>query len=1347
MGVSVVFEGGSEPVELVPGQQTEWAMRVRNTGQVVDRILLDVLGETAGYAQVEPAQVNLLPGATERVLIRFSPPRVASLAPGAVNFGLRATSIEDPEGSSVEEGLVVIGEFSDLSAQLVPRSATGRRSAKFRLVVENRGNRPEPVRIEPFDPDDKLGFKTRPATFVAQPGTATFVRLKTIAKKDFFRGPNRTLPFQATTLPEQGEAATDAGVVVQKQILPEWLLPALGVAALAVGALAALWFVALRPVVNSAATAQGIAASAQAQASKAAMAADSARQAASAANLKSGKLTQVTVMVASPSVLTGATDVATAHGTAASGVTSNPDVVWTTSNPAVATVSPKGVVKALTPGTVTITATSAGSGSSPSTPSTPSATETPAPGASSSGSAVVSGSQTVTVVSPVSVTTAALPQAVLGKTYSQSLAGTGGTGTYTWSIDSGTLPPGFTLSPDGILSGTGTAVTSSTFKVQLVNGGPPYQSATKTFTLPIIDAPAVETSSLPGATIATLYNQTLTAVFGTAPYKWALVPGQGTLPDGMTLNQTTGVISGNPSTIGVFTFSVQVTDSAARPQSGTQQLSIAVASPLAISTAPALPQEAVKNQPFSLDLGATGGIQPYTWSLVSGGLPLGLNLATNGTISGTPASTGKTTFTVQAVSAGPPVQSVSKTLTLTVVDSPVVATSALNDATTGNAYSQTLSASFGTAPYTWSLVPGQGILPPGLSLNAKSGLISGTPIMVGSSTFTVQAVDATTPSQSATQHLSITVAGPLGISTLGLPDGVDGARYSLALSASGGTAPYTWSVSTGSLPDGLSLDPASGLITGTPSKVEKATFTVNATDAGHPTRPASQTLTLTVVPALVGTSSSLPPGAVSNEYTAQLTAVGGTGPYVWTLTGTPPPGLTLSASGQITGIPVQTGTFPFSVQITDASSPPLTVSETEMITVAGSLQITTQSLPDAEAGQAYSQTLTASGGTAPYTWSIASGSLPTGLILDPVTGVISGTTQAVAAGASVTFTVKDTGPPQQTTSRTLTVRVSSPLAFTELAPAAVVIGQPFTATPQPQGGSGSFLWSEAGALPAGLSFSSANGEISGTVPIGAKTGAYPFQITLTDSDGGLPPATGHFTLTVVAPLAAQGSLNLDGAFGARFDQQIHQTGGVAPYSYAFATGDHAPSWLSVNSSTGVISGTPDTSCSTTTDTPSGQTDQFACPPATFTDHVTITDAAGETFTVTVNLTVTTPPLVVNHVPSVTQLAGKPLNLSLGTVHSGYGGGTVTFTAAGLPCSANGMVCDQLNFADGTVTGTLPDFGAGSYNVVVTVTQDDPTPGSSNTYIGTYTVTINTASGATPSPSPTATSTPTSGPTP
>lgn len=1525
MGVSVVFEGGSDAIEVVPGQQAELGLRLQNTGMVVDRILLDLLGDAAEWARVEPAQVNLLPGATERVRVVFSPPRAATLAPGEVPFALRAMSTEDPEGSKIEEGRVRVAEFGDLGAQLVPKSATGRRSARFRLIVENRGNRPEQIMVEPFDPDNKLGFKTKPATFAAQPGTATFVRVKSVPRKTFFRGTNRTLPFGVSALPEQGTAVTDEGVMLEKQVLPEWLLPLVAVMAAVAGVLFVLWFTVLRPAVNSAATAAGNASSAQAQAANAAAQASRA----AAANKTSGALTGLAVKLAAPAVLTGATDLATASGTAANGTNSNPKVVWTSSDPNVATVSQTGVVTAVSPGTVTITATNATASASASAAAnsnsglssdltTPTDTVTATPGTSVQAPSVVSGSATVNVVGPVSVSTPALPQAVLGKSYSESLTGTGGTGAYTWSVSAGSLPPGFTLSPDGVLTGTASAVGTTSFKVQMVNAGPPYQFAFKTFTLAVIDAPAVSTSSLPGATIGGLYTQTLTAVFGTAPYKWSLVPGQGSLPGGLVLNSTTGVLSGTPTSTGVFSFSVQVTDSAAQPQSATQQLTIAVANPLTITTPPALPQEGVKNAPYSLTLGASGGTTPYTWSVISGTLPLGLTLnSTSGAISGIPTVTGTALFTVQAVSAGPPAQTITKAVSLTVVDAPVVATSSLPGATTGTTYSQTLAGAFGTAPYTWSLVPGQGDLPAGLGLDAGTGVISGTPKTPGTATFTVEATDSTTPSQTATQHLSIAVGDPLLISTpaalpqegvknasysttlgatggtapytwsvstgnlplgltlnpasgvisgtpaesgpfsftvrlvdsgsparsttqdasltvvdapvvatsslldattndaysqtltakfgtapftwsvvagqgelpaglgldpvsgvisgtpqtpgtyaftvqavdsttpkqvatqhlsirvadrlnidtLELPEGVVNASYSRALSASGGTQPYTWSVTTGSLPAGLALDPASGVISGTPTAAGSATFTVTATDSGHLPRVFSRQLTLTVVPGLVGTTSSLPQAAVDQGggYSAQLSVSGGTAPYVWAATGTLPKGLSLSPDGVITGVPKETGVFPFTVQVTDMSSPPLSTTESLSITVVGSLKITTQSMPDALAGQPYVETLTATGGTAPYTWSVPPGALPAGLSLDPVTGTVSGTAQATTAPAQITFTVVDTGPPVQTTTQTFTLRVSSPLAFSMPRTLVAVAGQTFDVTPPPPtGGSGNYVWVENGTLPHNLQFDTTSGRIFGTVDATAQPGAYPFELTLNDQAGGLPPLTGHFTLTVVAPLSTPGSVNLTGTFGTAFHRTLQPSGGVAPYSFAFDSAG-APPWMSIDPSTGVISGTPDVQCSTPTSATSGPVVRFSCPQATFNERVTISDSIGETVAETVSLVVTTPDLVVDHNATATQTAGSALNISAGTVHGGYGGGTLTFTATGLPCSADGTVCDQIDFTTGRITGTLANFGLSSYTVTVTVTQDDPTVGSSNTYVGQYTLTINTASGsATPS---------------
>ncbi|WP_160311597.1 Ig-like domain-containing protein, partial [Streptacidiphilus melanogenes] len=443
MGVSVVFENGGEPIEVVPGEQAECVVRVENTGMVVDQVLLDVLGEASEWARVEPERVNLLPNATERVRVTFRPPRTSSLAPGEVRFGLRAMSTEDPEGSSIEEASLSIGEFADLGARLVPRSATGRRSARFRLVVENRGNRQEQVRVEAHDPEVKLSFRTRPPVFVARPGTATFVRLRTVPRKTFFKGPNRTLPFEVTALPERGEAAKAEGVMLEKQTLPEWLLPTLGIAAVAAGLLLALWFNVLQPVVHSAA-------SSAAQAQNAASSAQSAQAAAAKAKAKAGTATALDVKLATPNVVTGKTERAMATGTFAGGGTGTlPRLVWTSSDPRIASVSQSGVVTAVSPGSATITATGAtatgaatspalspaqpapSAGAAPGTAAAPAAGATPS-AATPSGPPILSGSVTVNVVGPASVSSATLPDASLGKPYNESLAATGGAGSYTW---------------------------------------------------------------------------------------------------------------------------------------------------------------------------------------------------------------------------------------------------------------------------------------------------------------------------------------------------------------------------------------------------------------------------------------------------------------------------------------------------------------------------------------------------------------------------------------------------------------------------------------------------------------------------------------------------------------------------------------------------------------------------------------------------------------------------------------------------------------------------------------------------------------------------------------------------
>ncbi|MEU9130812.1 putative Ig domain-containing protein [Kitasatospora sp. NPDC048540] len=1178
MGVSVTFEDGSDAVEVVPGEETACVLRVENTGMVVDQILLDVLGEAAQWASVEPARANLLPGAFERIRVTFRPPRAASLTPGELRFGLRAMSKEDPDGSCIEEGTVHVGEFGELGAQLVPKSSTGRRAARFKLVVENRGNRPERLRIETLDPDVKLGFRTRPAVFVARPGTATFVRVKTVPRKTFLRGPNRTLPFEVHAVPEQGQTTKTEGVMLEKQTLPEWLLPALAISIVAAGLLFALWINVLRPVVHSAATAASAAAHAQ-------DAADSAQSAAAGAGDKQKESpkpappTALALKLASPTLVTGASDLATVTGTFTSGSGPLPKLVWTSSAPRVATVSQSGQVTALSPGSATITATSATATASPAAtnaPAPPKASDGAAqsPAADPSGPPVLSGSVMVTVVGPVSVSTTDLPQAALGKPYTHTLAGAGGTAPYTWTISTGALPPGLSLAPGtGVISGTPTAAGTASLTVHLADAGPPSQSATRAVKLTVLSTLAVDSSSLPSATTGTAYTQTLAAVGGTAPYKWALAPGQGTLPSGLSLDATTGAISGAPT-------------------------------------------------------------------------------------------------------------------------------------------------------------------------------------QAGSSDLTVEVTDSASPNQSATQHLSLTVAKPLLMSTLAIPDGVATAQYSQTLGASGGTGPYTWSVSAGKLPEGLTLGAATGTVSGTPQMNGSSTFTVLVTDAGAPARTTSQAFTTKVVTGFATTTSSLPAAAIGLGYSAQLTAAGGSPNYVWTPTGTLPPGLTLAPNGTITGTPTATGSFPFGVRATDTSTPPLTATESLTITVAGSLRITTTALPNALTGQQYSQTLTATGGRAPYTWSVTSANLPNGLSLNSSTGVLSGT--PVQTGAvKLDISVTDSGPPLQNATLTIPLTVTQPLSFSMPVLPDAALGFPYPGVEPTgvNGGSGRYLWSVTqGALPPGFQLDASTGRISGTVPNLPSSTLGPRQFTLTVSDTTDYSVTANtvLTITVINPLTVQPADDWTGEIGKPFRTAIKPVGGKAPYTYEFTATTTPPAntlnGLTFAPAIGELSGIPDGPCSQppaarADQPPTGtqKTVQITCAPDTYQGKVTVKDALGESVTTTLRLTATVVPLVVKFNTSAKQTAGEALSFkAVAAVPSGgYPGATFEYSATGLPCdTVDHDDCDVINPATGVITGTLDHLDGKTATVTVTVTSTDPA-NSQNKIIARSTVSVQTDPGPTPSPSATA----------
>jgi putative Ig domain-containing protein len=174
----------------------------------------------------------------------------------------------------------------------------------------------------------------------------------------------------------------------------------------------------------------------------------------------------------------------------------------------------------------------------------------------------------------------------------------------------------------------------------------------------------------------------------------------------------------------------------------------------------------------------------------------------------------------------------------------------------------------------------------------------------------------------------LTTSGPsdqLRILTTTLRTGIVGQTYETQLTASGGGQPYTWSVAEGQFPPGLTMDSASGNITGTPGMPGSYSFTAEVRDSGATQQQvASQLLTVSVgVAPLDIATTILPPAVLNSPYNLPMQASGGIPPYLWLVTsGALPPGLELDAvSGKITGIPQATGTFSVTIQVSDSNTP------------------------------------------------------------------------------------------------------------------------------------------------------------------------------------------------------------------------------------------------------------------------------------------------------------------------------------------------------------------------------------------------------------------------------------------
>jgi large repetitive protein len=296
------------------------------------------------------------------------------------------------------------------------------------------------------------------------------------------------------------------------------------------------------------------------------------------------------------------------------------------------------------------------------------------------------------------------------------------------------------------------------------------------------------------------------------PYEFRILSGA--LPPGLALNSD-GAVAGIPEQAGSWSFWLELGDQDppaedwCNPTTSERLFTITIAPGLRIQQKSLDP--ILAGRPYSAQLSATG-YGPQTWSIWAGKPPAGIALSSNGVLSGTPTAVGSFTFIVQ-VSIGD--RSDAQAFTLVVVEALTVGAVHVPASEVGTRFRMELTATGGKGRLTWTTADGT-TLPPGLALEATTGVIEGTPIVPGSYPAKVSVSDQLGFSE--TIDVSLDVAAKLTIARKPLPAAKVGRGYRVALEARGGVAPRDWRIVRGSLPAGITLDADTGLLAGTPKR-------------------------------------------------------------------------------------------------------------------------------------------------------------------------------------------------------------------------------------------------------------------------------------------------------------------------------------------------------------------------------------------------------------------------------------------------------------------------------------------------------------------------------------------------
>ncbi len=739
------------------------------------------------------------------------------------------------------------------------------------------------------------------------------------------------------------------------------------------------------------------------------------------------------------------------------------------------------------------------------------------------------------------------------------------------------------------------------------------------------------------------------------------------LPSGLSINSTTGVISGTPTAACACSATVTATDSEALSQNASFTWNVtntvSVTNP---GNQSSLSGTAIG--PIQINASDTQSGATLTYSAT--GLPGGLTISSSGRITGTPAGAGSNSVTVTATDGSG--YHGSATFTWTVTNTVSVTSPGNQSNLSGTAISPVQINATDTqsgATLTYSATG----LPAGLAINSSTGSITGTPTTAGSSTVTAKATDGANYSGTAT--FTWTVTNTVSVTSPGNQSDVSGTAIStvqISATDTSSTATLTYGAG-GTLPPGLAINSSTGAITGTPTTAGTYPVTVTVTDSAAYSAHTSFTWTVT------NTLSVTNPGAQSDVSGNDITPLGivasdssSTATLTYSDGGTLPPGLSINMSnGIITGSPTIAGTYPVTITVVDSGG--FSANAAFTWTITNSVSVTNPGSQSDLSGTAISGLqIQASDSLQSATLSYAdNGTLPPGLSINPSTGLMAGT-PTTAGTYPVTITVTDSANFEAQVSFTWTitntVSVTNPGSQSNLSGSAI---SGLSVVASDSSSTATLSYADGGTLPPGLAINSSTGAISGTP---TTAGSYSVTITVTDSAAFTGSASFTWTITNTVSVTNPGSQShLSGSAISTLQIGATDTSSTATLSYA--DGGTLPPGLAINSSTGAISGTPTTAGSYSVT-------------ITVTDSAAFTGSASFTWTITNTVSVTNPGNQSNTVGTAIS------NLHIAAQDSSSTA-TLTYGVTGLP---EGLSLDS---SSGIISG-IP-LHSGVYPVEVTAT--------------------------------------------